>query len=169
MPGSAATPPEPAPPPSVGELLLATVPMARTMGIEFGEVTPERAVARLPDQPALHNHVGGPHAGALFTLGESASGAVVLAAFGDLLGRAVGRLSGPESIVPLAVSADIGYRKLARGAVTATAVLGRPAAGVAAELAAGQRPEFAVAVTIESADGTVTTEMTVTWTLRPNR
>jgi acyl-coenzyme A thioesterase PaaI-like protein len=159
MPGSAATPPEPAPPPSVAELLLATVPMARTMGIEFGEVTPERAVARLPDQPALHNHVGGPHAGALFTLGESASGAVVLAAFGGLLGRAV----------PLAVSADIGYRKLARGAVTATAVLGRPAAEVAAELDAGQRPEFAVAVTIQSADGTATTEMTVTWTLRPNR
>lgn len=154
----AASPAQPAPLPPVGELLLATVPMARTMGIEFGDVTPERAVARLPDQAALHNHVGGPHAGALFTLGESASGAVVLAAFGDLLGRAV----------PLAVRADIGYRKLARGAVTATAVLGRPAAEVAAELDAGQRPEFSVAVTIESADGTVTTEMTVIWTLRPN-
>lgn len=145
--------------PSIGELLLSTVPMARTMGIEFGDITPERAVARLPDQPALHNHVAGPHAGALFTLGESASGAVVLAAFGDLLGRAV----------PLAVRAGIAYRKLARGTVTATAVLGRPAAEVTAELDAGQRPEFTVDVTIESADGTVTTEMTVTWTLRPNR
>jgi acyl-coenzyme A thioesterase PaaI-like protein len=159
MAGSAATPPQPAPVPSVGELLLATVPMARTLGIEFGEATPERAVARLPDQPALHNHVAGPHAGALFTLGESASGAVVLAAFGDLLGRAV----------PLAVRADIAYRKLARGAVTATAVLGRTAAEVAAELDAGQRPEFTVTVTIECADGTVATEMSVTWTLRPNR
>lgn len=159
MTETAATPPQPAPVPSVGELLLATVPMARTIGIEFGDVTPERAVARLPDQPALHNHVAGPHAGALFTLGESASGAVVLAAFGDLLGRAV----------PLAVRADIAYRKLARGAVAATAVLGRPAAEVAAELDAGQRPEFTVAVTIECADGTVATEMTVTWTLRPNR
>lgn len=159
MSGSAATPSQPAPVPSAGELLLSTVPMARTMGIEFSDVTPERAVARLPDQPALHNHVAGPHAGALFTLGESASGAIVLAAFGDLLTRAV----------PLAVRADIAYRKLARGAVTATAVLGRPAAEVTAELDAGQRPEFTVAVTIESADGTVTTEMTVTWTLRPSR
>lgn len=160
MAASVPTPPQPAAPvPSVGELLLATVPMARTLGIEFGDVTPERAVARLPDQPALHNHVAGPHAGALFTLGESASGAIVLAAFGDLLGRAV----------PLAVRADIAYRKLARGAVTATAVLSRPAAEVTAELDTGQRPEFTVAVTIESADGTVTTEMTVTWTLRPNR
>ena len=160
MAGSASPSSQPAAPvPSVGELLLATVPMARTMGIEFGDVTPERAVARLPDQPALHNHVAGPHAGALFTLGESASGAVVLAAFGDLLGRAV----------PLAVRAGIDYRKLARGAMTATAVLGRPAAEDTAELDAGRRPEFTVAVTIESADGTVTTEMTVTWTLRPNR
>jgi hypothetical protein len=99
-----------------------------------------------------------PPAGALFTLGESASGAIVLAAFGDLLGRAV----------PLAVRADIAYRKLARGAVTATAVLGRPAAEGAAELDAGQRPEFTVAVTI-ACDGAVATEMTVTWTLGPNR
>lgn len=133
--------------------------MARTLGIEFGDVTPQRAVARLPDQPALHNHVGGPHAGALFTHGESASGAVVLAAFGEQLARAV----------PLAVRADITYRKLARGAVTATAVLGRPAAEVTAELDAGQRPEFGVAVTIECADGTAAAEMTVIWTLRPNR
>jgi acyl-coenzyme A thioesterase PaaI-like protein len=158
MTGSAAMP-QPAQGPSLGEVLLSTVPMARTMGIEFGDVTPERAVAHLPDQPALHNHVAGPHAGALFTLGESASGAIVLAAFGHLLGRAV----------PLAVRADIAYRKLARGAVTATAVLGRPAAEVAAELDAGQRPEFPVAITIACADGTVATEMTVTWTLRPNR
>lgn len=157
MPGTAATPAEPAQVPSIGDLLLSTVPMIRTLGIEFGDVTPERAVARLADQPALHNHVAGPHAGALFTLGESASGAIVLAAFGDLLSRAV----------PLAVRADIAYRKLARGAVTAAAVLGRPAAEVAAELDAGQRPEFTVAVTIESADGTLVTDMTVTWTLRP--
>jgi acyl-coenzyme A thioesterase PaaI-like protein len=159
MPGSSAAPSQPDPVPSVGELLLATVPMARTLGIEFGDVTPERAVARLPDQPALHNHVAGPHAGALFTLGESASGAVVLAAFGDLLGRAV----------PLTIRAGIAYHKLARGTVTATAVLGRPAAEVTAELDAGQRPDYTLAVTIESADGTVTTEMTVTWTLRPSR
>lgn len=159
MAGSAATPSQPVPVPSVGELLLSTVPMARTLGIEFGDITPERAVARLPDQPALHNHVAGPHAGALFTLGESASGAVVLAAFGDLFSRAV----------PLAVQAGIVYHKLARGTVTATAVLGRPVAEVTGELAAGGRPEFTVAVTIESADGTVTTDMTVTWTLRPNR
>ncbi|MFF8601059.1 DUF4442 domain-containing protein [Streptomyces sp. NPDC015232] len=143
---------------TVGEMLAATVPMARTLNLEFLETTAERAVVRLPDQPAYHNHVGGPHAGAMFTLAESASGAIVLAAFGDQLGRAV----------PLAVNADIAYKKLAMGVVTATATLGRPAAEVVADLDAGTRPEFPVHVAITREDGAVTGEMTVTWTLRPN-
>ncbi|MFJ9809666.1 DUF4442 domain-containing protein [Streptomyces sp. NPDC101158] len=143
---------------NVGEMLAATVPMARTLGLKFLETTAERAVVELPDQADYHNHVGGPHAGAMFTLAESASGAIVLAAFGDQLGRAV----------PLAVKAEIGYKKLAMGVVTATATLGRPAAEVVAELDAGQRPEFPVKIEITRADGAVTGEMTVVWTLRPN-
>ncbi|GLV75743.1 MULTISPECIES: DUF4442 domain-containing protein [Streptomyces] len=143
--------------PSVGEMLAATVPMVRTLNLEFVEASPERAVLRLPDQPDFHNHVGGPHAGAMFTLAESASGAVVLAAFADQLGRAV----------PLAVRAEIGYKKLAKGPVTATATLGRPAAEVIAELDAGQRPEFPVNIAITREDGAVTGEMSIVWTLRP--
>ncbi|MBQ1001160.1 DUF4442 domain-containing protein [Streptomyces nigra] len=143
---------------SVGEMLAATVPMARTLNLEFVETTAERAVVVLPDQSAFHNHVGGPHAGAMFTLGESASGAIVLSAFGDQLARAV----------PLAVSAEIAYRKLAMGAVTATATLGRPASEVVAQLDAGERPEFPVTIEIRRGDGAVTGEMTVVWTLRPN-
>ncbi|GAB3950991.1 DUF4442 domain-containing protein [Streptomyces sparsus] len=144
--------------PSVGEMMAATVPMARTLNLEFVETSPDRAVVRLPDQADFHNHVGGPHAGAMFTLGESASGAIVLAAFGDQLSRAV----------PLAVSAEIGYRKLAMGPVTATAELGRPAAEVVAQLDAGERPEFPVNVAITREDGAVTGEMVIVWTLRPN-
>lgn len=138
--------------------MAATVPMVRTLNLEFTETSAERAVVALPDQGPFHNHVGGPHAGAMFTLAESASGAVVLAAFGDHLQRAV----------PLAVRAEIGYRKLAMGRVTATAELGRPAAEVVAELDAGERPEFPVQVAITREDGGVTGEMTIVWTLRPN-
>ncbi|MET9656320.1 DUF4442 domain-containing protein [Streptomyces sp. NPDC006510] len=143
---------------TVGEMLVATVPMARTLNLEFLETTAERAVVRLPDQAEYHNHVGGPHAGAMFTLAESASGAIVIAAFGDQMSRAV----------PLAVKAEIGYKKLAKGVVTATATLGRPVADVIAELDEGKRPEFPVAIEIQRADGAVTGEMTVVWTLRPN-
>jgi len=145
--------------PSTGELMAATVPMVRTLNLKFLETTAERAVVLLPDQPDFHNHVGGPHAGAMFTLAESASGAIVLSAFGDQLSRAV----------PLAVRAEIGYAKLAMGPVTATAELGRPAAEVVAELDAGARPEFPVEVSIARADGTETARMTIVWTLRPNR
>ncbi|GGO54307.1 DUF4442 domain-containing protein [Streptomyces daqingensis] len=144
--------------PSIGEMMATTVPMAGTLNLEFSETTPERAVVVLPDQSAFHNHVGGPHAGAMFTLAESASGAIVLAAFGDQLKRAV----------PLAVRAEIDYKKLAMGTVTATAELGRPVAEVLAELDAGDRPEFPVQVSITREDGAVTGEMKIIWTLRPH-
>lgn len=149
-------------PTAVAQQVLDAVPFAATVGIVVVEVSTEdgvRAVLDLPDRPALHNHVAGPHAGAQFTLGESASGAVVFAAFGQYLDRAV----------PLTVRSDVAYRKFATGALRATAVLDRPVAEVVAELDAGQRPEFAVQVTIVRADGALCTEMTVVWTLRPNR
>jgi acyl-coenzyme A thioesterase PaaI-like protein len=145
--------------PSIGDMMAATVPMTRALNLEFVETTAERAVVLLPDQADFHNHVGGPHAGAMFTLAESASGAVVLAAFGDQLNRAV----------PLAVRAEIAYSKLAMGPVTATARLGRAAAEVVAELDRGERPEFPVEISLTRADGAETAHMTVVWTLRPNR
>ncbi|MEV8099163.1 DUF4442 domain-containing protein [Kitasatospora sp. NPDC085879] len=144
--------------PSIGQLLDSTVPMARTLKLEYLETSPERAVLRLPDQPEFHNHLAGPHAGAMFTLAESASGCIVLAAFSDQLSQAV----------PLAVKAEIAYKKLAMGEVTATATLGRTAEEIVAELDRGERPEFPVTVEITRADGAVTGVMTITWTLRPN-
>lgn len=139
--------------------MMQAVPFARTLGVRFLEAGPERAVLALPDAEELHNHVGGPHAGAMFALGETASGAIVMAAFAEQLARAV----------PLAVRAEIAYRKLAMGEVHATATLGRPAAEVVAELDAGTRPEFDVAIQLTTADGTPVAEMLVVWTLRPNR
>jgi acyl-coenzyme A thioesterase PaaI-like protein len=138
----------------IGEAMLATVPFAATLGIKF--VAANQAV--LPDRPDLHNHVAGPHAGALFALGETASGAVVLGTFGEQLTRAT----------PLAVRADISYAKLARGDVTATAALRDDPAKVVAALDRGERPEFEVGVEIARGDGAVTATMTVVWTLRLN-
>jgi acyl-coenzyme A thioesterase PaaI-like protein len=138
----------------IGEVMLATVPFAATLGIKF--VGANQAV--LPDRSDLHNHVAGPHAGALFTLGETASGAVVLGTFAEQLSRAT----------PLAVRAEIAYSKLARGDVTATARLREDPAEVVAALDRGERPEFAVDVDVTRADGAVTANMTVVWTLRPN-
>lgn len=135
------------------------VPWVRTAGVRFGDAGPERVVAHLPDATGTHNHVGGPHAAMIFGLGETASGAVALAAFAAAMDRAI----------PLVVSADIRYLRLARGPLTATAVLDRPAAGVLAELGSGRRPEFAVSVSITDAEDRETARMSVVWTLHPNR
>jgi acyl-coenzyme A thioesterase PaaI-like protein len=144
---------------SISKGLQEAVPFVRTLGLEYLELDTTRAVLRLPDEPAHHNHVGGPHAGAMFSLGESASGAVVLAAFMGVLDRAT----------PLAVRADIAYRKLAMGAVVAEAVMEGTPEDVLARLNAGERPEFPVNVELRTEDGTVTGTMSVTWTLKPNR
>lgn len=145
--------------PAIATNLTASVPMIRTLHLEFLETDPQHAVLRLPDRAEFHNHIGGPHAGAMFTLAESASGAIVMGAFGGELHRAT----------PLAVRAEIAYRTIAMGAVTAEAVLSRPATDVITELDAGRRPEFTVIVTLRADDGSVTGDMTILWTLRPHR
>jgi uncharacterized protein (TIGR00369 family) len=143
----------------VGAFLLQTVPFAQTLGIVFDKVEDGYAVCRLPDRADLHNHVGGPHAGAMFTLAESASGAAMLTVFGDQLSRAV----------PLAMGSRVRYLKLAMGEVVAEARLLGQREAVVAELDAGRRPEFDVQVEVKNADGTVVCALTVSWTLRPNR
>ncbi|MFD5830097.1 DUF4442 domain-containing protein [Lentzea sp. NPDC060358] len=143
----------------VADAMRQAVPYVKTTGIEFEEVSAGRVVASLPDEPTLHNHIGGPHAAMMFGLGESASGAVVMAAFSAHLGKAT----------PLAVRADISYRKIAMGVLRAEAVLGRSADDVLAELESGTRPEFPVTITITNAEGVTTGEMTVVWTLKPAR
>ncbi|MFA7265932.1 MAG: DUF4442 domain-containing protein [Candidatus Nanopelagicales bacterium] len=135
------------------------VPMVATLALTFDELDYQTAAMTLPDQSAYHNHVGGPHAGAMFTLAESASGALVLANFGDRLGDAT----------PLAVEATIRYLKLAMGPVTATARMMRSGEEILAELDRGGRPEFLVEIDLTTSDGTVTGQMTIVWTLKPNK
>ncbi|ALG14492.1 hypothetical protein AOZ06_02100 [Kibdelosporangium phytohabitans] len=143
----------------IGEAMKATVPWVNTAGIQFKEITATRVVTVLPDNPANHNHVGGAHAAVAFGLAETASGAVALASFSEQMAKAT----------PLVKRSEINYKKVATGDLTAEAVLGRAADEVVAELDGGTRPEFPVNVTIRNAGGETTAEVTVIWTLRPNR
>lgn len=143
----------------VADTMKQSVPWVGTTGIDFIEVEGDRVLVELPDGDENRNHVGGPHAAVMFGAGETASGAVVLAAFSQHMDKAT----------PLVARAEITYKKVATGVLRAEAVLGRPAEEVVAELASGKRPEFPVHVTVTNADGVTTAEMTVTWTLRPNR
>ena len=94
---------------------------------------------RMSDQPAYHNHIGGIHAGAMFTVAETVSGAIVLAEFGDKFDRLV---------LLRAVSAEIRHLKIAMGPLTAEAVADATVDDVVAQLDAGTRPEFNVDVAI---------------------
>ena len=123
--------------------LPASVPMVATLELEFVELDHARAVLRLPDNPPFRNHLGSPHAGAMFTLAESASGALVLANYGDLL----------ADVTPLAVEATIRYLKVARGPVTATATMASHVDAVLTTLRAGGRPEFHVDVELSTGEG----------------
>jgi uncharacterized protein (TIGR00369 family) len=145
---------------AIRETMPQLVPFVKTLGLEYLELSEGRAVLRLSDDPAFFNHVGGPHAGAIFTLAESASGAVVIGSFEDLLSR----------VTPLAASAEIVYTKLQKGPVTAEATLGRPAAEVRKELdETGKTVQFPVTVQMRDADGNDTSHMTISWALRPHR
>lgn len=133
--------------------------MVGTLGIAFEELTTRRAVLKLPDRAAFHNHIGGPHAGAMFTLAESASGALVLVNFGDLM----------ASVTPLALHGEIDYLKVAKGELLAVADFAADPAEMLATLAQGERPEFDIPVQLRTPDGRHTGQALFRWTLRANR
>ena len=140
----------------------AMVPMVETLAIAFTHLDASTCTMRLPDEAPYRNHVGGPHAGAMWTLAESASGALVFVNFGDLMAE----------VTPFPVDATIRFLKVAMGPVTATATLGAEAATAVATLRSGRRPEFPVEIELSTGEGDdrlVTGSMTVTWTLKLNR
>jgi acyl-coenzyme A thioesterase PaaI-like protein len=142
--------------PDAFDALSAMVPLVKTIGTEKVDVTADHAVLRLPDRADLHNHVGGPHAGVIFSLAESATGTLVIQRFSDQLDR----------YVPLAAGASIRYRALATGDITAEATMARTREEILAELEANGKVRFDVDALVRTADGTVTTEVTVSWALR---
>ena len=95
------------------------------------------ALLRLDAGPALHNHLGGPHAGAIFGLGETAAFVVLLATFGDLV---------EAGAVPLVKGAEISYVALSTGPLLAAATLTGDEQGVRDSLAARGRATFPVQV-----------------------
>ena len=87
-----------------------TIPFVVTAGVDIETYTPAQVQVALDDRPAVHNHVGTPHASALSLLAETASGLVVA-------------LNLPEGAVPLLRSMQVDFRRMAHGRVTARAVL----------------------------------------------
>lgn len=145
------------PPDQIGPLMRSVVPLVATLDLEYPEVAVDRTVVVLRDNPAYRNHVGGPHAAAMFAAAESATGAVAIAALGDMMDRAV--------LLPTTVTMD--YLSIAQGDLTATAWLEGNADEARATFEAGSRPEFDIVCDIANADGVVTSRLRARWTLKP--
>ena len=138
--------------------LAGAIPFNGHIGLELVEVAPGRGVVKLPDRPELHNHVGTQHAAGLFAAGEFASGGAFMGAFAEQL----------AGITPLARSAEIDYRKLARGEITETGRLEDDVAGLLDKLGKDGKVEFDIEVDMTDADGHVVAAMTVKWHVRRN-
>jgi acyl-coenzyme A thioesterase PaaI-like protein len=134
------------------------IPFNRHVGLVVEEVTVGRGVVTLPDGEHLHNHVGSQHAGGLFSAGEAASGGAFLGAFAEHLG----------GLTPLAKSASIDYRKIARGPITAVGTLDADVDQLLSKIEADGRVEFPVEVEMKDGDGNVVATMTVHWHVRRN-
>ena len=101
------------------------------------------ALLRLDAGPELHNHVGGPHAAAIFGLGETAAFCVLLEVFGDLV---------EAGAVPLVKSAEIGYAAVATGPLLAAARLTGDETGARTSMAERGRATFDVEVLFRRED-----------------
>lgn len=138
--------------------LSQAIPFNVHLGLQTTSVASDSGAVLLPDDEKLRNHVGSQHAGALFAAAEAASGAAFVGAFLDIMGE----------ITPLAESAQISYKKLAKGEITATARFGEDADALKAKLREQGRVRFPVQVQMTDTAGNVVAEMTVDWYVRLN-
>ncbi len=138
------------------DAMLAAIPYLppHRIGVEMaGESAVE---ASMPFRREVTNYVGTIHAGALFTLAETAAGVVAHGVVPD--GRAFILLRG----------AEIRYTRRAEADVTASArATERDAEAARAAFDANNRAEIPVAVTITDADGETVFEGNFDYSIRP--
>lgn len=129
------------------------IPFATHVGVELLEIGDGTATAALDQRPETGNHIASQHAGAMFTLGEAASGAALGGALAPVL----------LEVRPVASGARISYVKIAKGRLTATAQTSTPGAELLATLKQTGKVTFCVDVDIRDAAGDTVVNMHVDW------
>lgn len=143
---------------AIAEGMTQAVPFAGHLGLKITSIAPGEAVVLLPERPELTNHVGSQHAGALFTVAETASGGAFVGAFAERLGE----------VTPLARRAEISYEKIAKGPIEATAKLGVSAEEALATLDAEGKVRFPCEIELVDSAGTRVATASVQWDVRLN-
>lgn len=131
----------------------SAVPFASHAGVTLTNVADGTGTAELEQTGTSVNHIGSQHAGALFTLGEAASGAAMAGAFLPVL----------MSVRPVAANANIMYKRIAKGTITADAKTSKSGAELLQSLEKDGKVLFNVLVTLKDTSDTIVAEMTVAW------
>jgi acyl-coenzyme A thioesterase PaaI-like protein len=132
-------------------------PFARTLAPHVLSVGAGRVDLEADVPPTWNNHLGGPHAAALFGLAETAAAGIVVSVFEDLVG---------SGAIPMIKSAEIIYTSVAYGHVSAHATFSGDEAGVRNSLEQRGVAVFPVDITITNTDGLVTARMTAQMALK---
>lgn len=129
------------------------IPFATHVGVELIEIGDGTATAALEQRSETSNHIASQHAGAMFTLGEAASGAALGGALAPVL----------LEVRPVAAGAQISYVKIAKGRLIASAQTSAPGAELLATLKSVGKVAFSVDVDIRDGAGDTVVTMTVDW------
>ncbi|WP_299374677.1 DUF4442 domain-containing protein [uncultured Tateyamaria sp.] len=129
------------------------IPFANHVGVELLDIGDGVATAALDQRDETSNHIQTLHAGAMFTLGEAASGAALAGALAPMILQAR----------PVAAGARISYVKIAKGRLTAHAKTSVPGADALAQLQSEGKVAFAVDIDIRDAEDDTVVTMTVDW------
>ncbi len=137
--------------------MLAGIPYLTPHNVRVEEPVGDEVVVHMPFGKDVTNYIGTVHAGALFSLAETAAG---IAAF---------KVGGGKAIVLLR-GANIRYAKIAKQDVVAKATVAPEVASKAAEdFEADRRGDATVQVKLEGVDGTPLFAGTFDYALRPAR
>ena len=143
----------------IKQQMMDTLPFVRLLGISIDDIGAGTSKVSMPEDPKLNNHLGTQHAGALFTLAETASGAAMAGGFAELI----------LGLRPVAKESRIQYQMVARGATRAEGRVPGDLAALKAQLAQDGKVAFPVAVDIFDAEGTLAAQVTVDWYLSQKR
>lgn len=140
----------------IREQLGGAVPFAQHAGVKLTHVEAGLARAELEQTATSVNHIGTQHAGALFTLGETASGGAMAGLFADRI----------LSVRPIAGEAQVRYTRLAKGRITAEARVAGARESIIAAFERDKKVAFDVTVTLSDAEDKEVATMRVSWTVK---
>ena len=140
----------------IREQLGQAVPFARHAGVRLTHVEAGLARAELEQTATSVNHIGTQHAGALFTLGETASGGAMAGVFADRI----------LNVRPIAGDAQIRYVRLAKGKISAEARIEGTRDALVATLEREGKVAFDVTVAMRDGDGKDVATMRVSWIVK---